>query len=93
MTAIELVPFDAVLCDVDGVIRHYDHAQVANLERDFGLTPGTTTALTRAGNPDPTRCLFIDDRQENTAAAAALGLTAHLYRDLPTLRPLFAADL
>ena len=31
-------------------------------------------ALEKAGNPDPTRCLFIDDRVPNLDAAKALGM-------------------
>ncbi len=35
-------PFDAVLCDVDNVLRHYDPAGVHALERAAGLAEGTT---------------------------------------------------
>ncbi|MFJ6569462.1 HAD family hydrolase [Streptomyces sp. NPDC091292] len=38
-------PFDAVLCDIDGVIRFYDTAEVARLERAAGLPDGTTEAI------------------------------------------------
>lgn len=31
-------------------------------------------ALEKAGNPDPTRCLFVDDRVSNLDAAKALGM-------------------
>ncbi|GGO50475.1 haloacid dehalogenase [Streptomyces daqingensis] len=37
-------PCDAVLCDLDGVIRFFDHAEVIRLERDAGLTAGSTAA-------------------------------------------------
>ncbi|MBB5122404.1 HAD family hydrolase [Streptomyces eurocidicus] len=35
-------PFDAVLCDLDGVIRHYDTSRVTELERASGLPEGST---------------------------------------------------
>lgn len=34
-------PFDAVLCDLDGVIRFFDHSEVARLERSAGLPEGS----------------------------------------------------
>ncbi|MGO1025449.1 HAD-IA family hydrolase [Streptomyces rubiginosohelvolus] len=42
-------------------------------------------AAARAGVPVE-RCLFVDDRQENTDAAAALGMTTALYREPDDLR-------
>ncbi|MEU8670772.1 HAD-IA family hydrolase [Streptomyces anulatus] len=42
-------------------------------------------AADRAGVP-PARCLFVDDRQENVDAAAALGMTGVLYREPADLR-------
>ncbi|MFD4001929.1 HAD-IA family hydrolase [Streptomyces rubiginosohelvolus] len=103
--------FDAVLCDLDNVIRFYDTAPLAALERAAGLPEGTTTdlgyapetdlplllgritpeawvesiAAERAGVPVE-RCLFVDDRQENIDAAAALGMTTVLYREPDDLR-------
>ncbi|ADG76452.1 HAD-superfamily hydrolase, subfamily IA, variant 3 [Cellulomonas flavigena DSM 20109] len=41
-------------------------------------------AAARAGVPVE-RCLFVDDREQNVAAAAALGMTTLLYRDAATL--------
>ncbi|MFI6085265.1 HAD-IA family hydrolase [Streptomyces sp. NPDC051217] len=38
-------PFDAVLCDLDGVIRHYDYVEVTRLERAAGLPEGTTASV------------------------------------------------
>ncbi|MEU3724382.1 HAD-IA family hydrolase [Streptomyces sp. NPDC031705] len=38
-------PFDAVLCDLDNVIRFYDSSRLAELERLAGLPEGTTAAL------------------------------------------------
>ncbi|MCU7821387.1 HAD family hydrolase [Kitasatospora sp. DSM 101779] len=37
-----MTEFGAVLCDLDGVIRFFDHAEVARLERAAGLRPGST---------------------------------------------------
>lgn len=31
------MPFDAVLCDLDGVLRHFDHAIQAEIEARYGL--------------------------------------------------------
>ncbi|WP_371799129.1 hypothetical protein [Streptomyces sp. NBC_01707] len=38
-------PFDAVLCDLDNVIRFYDMAPLAELERGVGLAEGTTAEV------------------------------------------------
>lgn len=38
-------PFDAVLCDLDNVIRFYDSSRLAGLERAAGLPEGTTAAV------------------------------------------------
>ncbi|SCK39199.1 putative hydrolase of the HAD superfamily [Streptomyces sp. WMMB 714] len=38
-------PCDTVLCDLDGVIRFFDHAEVIRLERDAGLPEGSTAAV------------------------------------------------
>jgi putative hydrolase of the HAD superfamily len=37
--------FDAVLCDLDGVIRFYDATEVAKLERGAGLPEGSTAKV------------------------------------------------
>lgn len=39
------LPFDAVLCDIDNVIRYYDHTELARLEEAEGLEPGTTAKV------------------------------------------------
>ena len=49
-------------------------------------------AAARAGVPVD-RCLFVDDRGENVAAAAALGMTAVLHRDAATLQEALSAVL
>lgn len=45
-------PFDAVLCDVDNVIRFYDLSRLARLERLAGLAEGTTTRVAYAPETD-----------------------------------------
>jgi putative hydrolase of the HAD superfamily len=37
--------FDALLCDVDGVVRHWDKAAIAGLEQEYGLAAGTFAAV------------------------------------------------
>lgn len=37
-------PLGAVLCDVDGVVRHWDREATAALEREYGLPAGTISA-------------------------------------------------
>lgn len=39
----------------------------------------------RAYGVDPSRCLFIDDREENVAAARALGMAAERFEDAASL--------
>jgi putative hydrolase of the HAD superfamily len=45
-------PFDAVLCDLDNVIRFYDTAPLAELERAAGLAEGTTMDVAYAPEVD-----------------------------------------
>ncbi|MEU9114127.1 HAD-IA family hydrolase [Streptomyces sp. NPDC048483] len=44
--------FDAVLCDLDGVIRFYDMTEVTRLEEAAGLPPGSTAAIGYAPEND-----------------------------------------
>ncbi|MET4921760.1 HAD-IA family hydrolase [Streptomyces sp. PSRA5] len=44
--------FDAVLCDIDGVIRFYDTSEVTRLERAAGLPEGTTASVGYAPEND-----------------------------------------
>ncbi|MBB5137648.1 putative hydrolase of the HAD superfamily [Thermocatellispora tengchongensis] len=37
--------FDAVLCDFDGVVRHYDTSALSELERSYGIATGTTARV------------------------------------------------
>ncbi|MFC8370146.1 MULTISPECIES: HAD family hydrolase [unclassified Streptomyces] len=52
VTDISSRPFDAVLCDLDNVIRFYDIAPVAELERAAGLAEGTTAEAAYAPEVD-----------------------------------------
>ncbi|GAA1364064.1 HAD family hydrolase [Streptomyces beijiangensis] len=45
-------PFDALLCDFDGVIRFYDTSEVTRLERAAGLPDGTTGTIAFAPERD-----------------------------------------
>lgn len=49
---MESLAFDAVLCDLDGVIRFYDLTGVTRLERAAGLAAGTTTDIAFAPERD-----------------------------------------
>jgi putative hydrolase of the HAD superfamily len=39
-----MLPFDAVLCDLDGVVRHWDPELMNRIDRMHGLPPGTLAA-------------------------------------------------
>ncbi|MFF3670036.1 HAD family hydrolase [Microtetraspora malaysiensis] len=45
-------PFDAVLCDLDGVIRFYDMTELTRMERAAGVAEGTTAELALAPEND-----------------------------------------
>ncbi|MEV4872625.1 HAD-IA family hydrolase [Streptomyces syringium] len=45
-------PFDAVLCDLDNVIRFYDTTELSSLERAAGLAEGTTSRVAFAPEID-----------------------------------------
>lgn len=49
---IPRLPFDAVLCDLDGVIRFYDMSQVEEIERAAGLPHGSTAEVAFAPETD-----------------------------------------
>ncbi|MFI9172247.1 HAD-IA family hydrolase [Streptomyces lincolnensis] len=58
------VPFDAVLCDVDNVIRFYDPSRLYALERAAGLAEGTTMKIAFAPERDlPLLLGRIDGRE------------------------------
>ncbi|WP_062992577.1 HAD-IA family hydrolase [Nocardia salmonicida] len=64
---------DAVLCDLDGVIRHYDYGEVHRLEAIAGIAPGTTMNLAFAPERDlPLLLGQISRAQWATSIANAL---------------------
>ncbi|MEV7805977.1 HAD-IA family hydrolase [Microbispora sp. NPDC088329] len=99
-------PYDAVLCDFDGVIRFFDQTELTELERTVGLAEGATMKVLFAPEVDRPallgqitveragvpveRCLFVDDRAENVEAAGALGMTAVLFTGVPDLEAALA---
>ncbi|MDQ3790401.1 MAG: HAD-IA family hydrolase, partial [Actinomycetota bacterium] len=73
--------FDAVLCDLDGVLRRWPHT--ADLEREHGVPPGTLAAtafaphrllpaITGRCTDEEWRAAVADDLRANTAMAAEL---------------------
>ena len=68
--------------DAFPLIRTFEDVVVSGAERVVKPDPRIfQIALTRMGNPDPSRVLFVDDREENTDAAAALGFQVHLFQN------------
>ena len=65
--------YDAVLCDLDGVIRFYDHTGVHALERAAGLAEGSTAAVAFAPENDQPLLLGRITR-EQWVDSIALGL-------------------
>ncbi|MFM9607607.1 hydrolase [Streptomyces sp. V2] len=63
-------PFDAVLCDVDNVVRHFDSSGVHALERAAGLAEGTTFKVAFAPENDLPLLLGRITGQEWVAAIA-----------------------
>lgn len=64
-------PFDAVLCDVDNVIRSYDPSGLLALERAAGLAEGTTMKVAFAPEVDLPVLLGRITPQEWVASIAA----------------------
>ena len=73
--------FDAVLCDLDGVLRRWP--DTADLEREHGVPPGTlaatafaphrlTPAITGRRTDEEWRAAVADDLRAHTASAAEL---------------------
>ncbi|GAA3825174.1 HAD family hydrolase [Streptomyces phyllanthi] len=81
-------PFDAVLCDVDNVIRFFDPSEVYALERAAGLAEGTTMKVAFAPETD-LPLLLGRVTVEEWVAAIARGLTGLVPG--PTARELGAA--
>ncbi|MFD1828823.1 HAD family hydrolase [Streptomyces desertarenae] len=69
-------PFDALLCDLDNVIRFYDTTRLAALERAAGLPVGTTASVAFAPEVDLPLLLGRTTRErwaESVARALAGG--------------------
>ncbi|MEV8317495.1 GNAT family N-acetyltransferase [Streptomyces sp. NPDC059900] len=64
------LPFDAVFCDLDGVIRFYDMSELEAMERDAGLPHGSTAEIAFAPETDLPLMLGRTGRQEWVAAIA-----------------------
>ncbi|GAB3150628.1 HAD family hydrolase [Microbispora hainanensis] len=72
-------PYDAVLCDFDGVIRFHDQSELTALERAMGLAEGTTAKVVFAPEVDrPALLGQITVEQWTEAAEAALALQVPL---------------
>ncbi|MFF8973306.1 HAD family hydrolase [Streptomyces sp. NPDC014995] len=67
-------PFDAVLCDVDNVIRHFDSSHLEALESAAGLAEGTTKKVAFSPEVDGPLLLGRITEQE-WVEAIARGLT------------------
>ncbi|MFE4605939.1 HAD-IA family hydrolase [Kitasatospora indigofera] len=78
-------PFDAVLCDLDDVIRLFDATEVTRLERAAGLPVGSTAASAFGpgrGGPLVLGQLSKDAWAESTASALADRVPAARAREL-----------
>lgn len=69
--------FDALLCDLDNVIRFYDLDEVTRQERAAGITPGTTREIAFAPERDLPLLLGRISRDQWTASIAE-ALTARI---------------
>ncbi|WP_435876944.1 HAD family hydrolase [Streptomyces acidicola] len=70
-------PFDAVLCDLDNVIRFYDMAPLAGLERAAGLVEGTTARVAFAPEVDLPLLLGKISKEEWVGSIAS-ALSGHV---------------
>ncbi|GAA3259066.1 HAD family hydrolase [Nonomuraea helvata] len=67
-----MIPFDAVLSDLDGVLRHFDHAAQADIEARYGL-PLMKTALDPELIMPPTLGQVTEDEWFESIVAALGG--------------------
>lgn len=80
-------PFDAVLCDFDGVIRFHDQTELVDLERAAGLAEGTTTKVVFApdvGLPALLGRITVEQWQDAAEAALARQMPPERARALVT---------
>ncbi|MEU6761014.1 HAD-IA family hydrolase [Streptomyces sp. NPDC046853] len=64
------LPFDAVFCDLDGVIRFYDMSELEAMERAAGLPHGSTAEIAFAPETDLPLMLGRSGKEEWVAAIA-----------------------
>jgi putative hydrolase of the HAD superfamily len=67
-----MMPFDAVLCDLDGVLRHFDHAVQSEIEARYGL-PLMRTAFDPAFIGPATIGLITEEEWAESVAVALGG--------------------
>lgn len=73
--------------DAFPLIRSFEDVVVSGEEKLVKPDPAIfRVALARMGNPDPKNVVFVDDREENIDAAAALGFHVHLFNNADKLR-------
>lgn len=70
-------PFDAVLCDLDNVIRFYDTSRLATLERAAGVPEGTTECVAYAPEAD-LPLLLGEITQQQWVETIVLGLSGQV---------------
>ena len=76
-----------------GPLEDFDGAVISCQELLLKPEPEIYQRLLSRYGLDPTECLFIDDREENVAAARAFGMRGHVFReDYPALRVLLGLD-
>jgi putative hydrolase of the HAD superfamily len=63
-------PFDALMCDLDGVVRFYNHTELNRLERTAGLPQGSTMHVAFAPHNDLPLLLGRTSREQWAAAIA-----------------------
>ncbi|MEV6106068.1 HAD-IA family hydrolase [Streptomyces sp. NPDC051940] len=76
MTITTERPFDAILCDLDNVIRYFDMSPILALEEAAGLAPGTTAKTAFAPDQDLPALLgrITHEQWADSVAAALTGL-------------------
>jgi putative hydrolase of the HAD superfamily len=67
-------------------VRHFDHRFYSCRLRRLKPEPGAFTDALRIMDAAPEQVLFIDDRAENTAAAADLGISTVTFTSASALR-------
>lgn len=76
-----------------GPLSDFDGAVISCEEKLLKPEPELYLRLLHRYHLRPEECLFIDDRSENVAAAQALGMEGHVFRnDYPALRALLGLE-